>query len=585
MQTKMWDYLPPRIFIVLIVALIAVSSANYFVFFNLTPPGYSFVGHSDDVYVLTYMRAAEWNFINPWSTDETITVFHDPIPTTPYLYVPLGALGLAFGADLHLLYIAFKIIVSFIFLVVIYNVLKRLDRENYKISFTVFSLFAGIGWLLYISASVVAPASSYIVGSSLTYEFVESSGLHVFHHLERPYRMLAEVFSYIGIVAFIAGRRRLSALLVGLTALLYPHFIVPVMAVLAVYVLIGNYKNSAYKVAKSLLKGLYVHVISVAIFMLPWVVAYLQHPYFFLLYKKFVASATLLPIIVTVIFSFLLGTYFLVKNEPRLRSKIFAAPFALTFVLFVAFASFLQKATPALYTPYALYTELPFFLLLFASLYFVITSKRLDANSKFFASWVVLMLVLSTFSPAKAITHPVRILLLISLPLSILAAKGLVGLSKSLKVSHVKILAVLVVLSLPSFAAYNYYQHVQAFTAHSYIQDSDFEAVKFLSTQSPGRVMASDQTGYIIPYHANKSALLVKGMIDEEKQGAVREFYSIENQGRRMEILELYNITYVFSGSIEKSLFNVTALEGTPGLEVLYNTSTAEVYRFSGRSV
>jgi len=119
-----------------------------------------------------------------------------------------------------------------------------------------------------------------------------------------------------------------------------------------------------------------------------------------------------------------------------------------------------------------------------------------------------------------------------------------------------------------------------------YFDESDKDAMAFLNNHPKGTIIASDETNYFLPlwsghyalYHPAESQYLGGGSDREEKKKDTALFFSKQvTQQEAQEILEKYDIEYVFYGSKETELGN-TNIGSYPFLEEIYN-SEAKVYK------
>ena len=229
---------------------------------------------------------------------------------------------------------------------------------------------------------------------------------------------------------------------------------------------------------------------------------------------------------------------------------------------------------------FALAIEIPLFIAI------IITSVQVfrdlkDRKQKFVFLWMVVFGLLILAPGEILYLFGGKIHSIIWVPISILAAEGLMELNTRIKISNRKLLALIFAISLPTVFLITAYSQTQPRYSIDnpeqccfYYSIDETEAFLFLSNQPRGVVMASIETGTWLPANTGQKTLLhiyPENFVSDfdEKMSDYTEFYSPGTGSvERLGIIDKYGVQYVFLGPSEKEL----------GLEELDETFLAKVF-------
>ncbi len=206
--------------------------------------------------------------------------------------------------------------------------------------------------------------------------------------------------------------------------------------------------------------------------------------------------------------------------------------------------------------------------------------QQRDTHSLFLIAWVaaVPFLVYIPFNLQR------RLVMGVQLPLSILAATGLYLLCQGkLKLWRRSSLGLIFFASLTNiFLLVGSFASVTGQEAPIFHSTSQLEAMTWLAHQAQGEVvMAVYQTGNVLPAYANVRAFVGHGPetvnSDEKREQARRFFSSATSDPWRRELLQKFNIRYVFYGPNEKAAGDFRP-QDAPYLEELYRNTEVQIF-------
>lgn len=574
--------LPEKKLLALVIILSLVGPAHYAMNFLNPPEGKVFVGYFDDAYILNIMKSPLHNFSDPWSFDGG-KIWHNPLAGSVYLFLVLGFIPALLGVDLYLAFILFKFVFALAYYLIAYNLILHFIREkqHQRIAFLIFMLFAGIGGIIYIAASLLFAQSQYlpVIGYAFTREFDELAAVaHSLTHIFRLYYVIPEALGYLSLLLFINKKKILTGLALGLVFLFYPMHGFGFSVVLLLYSLAKNYSTILRSVRTSIIELLPVYIIS-SLFLVPWLVHYSERPYYFATSKLVFEALPALNLVVSFFFSGIFVLYYLARKPSNLmKSRKFVSLFLAALVFFSIqgmnfaaltspmFASWLQAMGLLTVVTYlaslSVLIELAMAILT-AILLFSVLREKSDADKKFLVMWSILFFVLSGVTAADIgyVINPVRLAPSLIFPVSVLAAYGVVMFSERFNLSPLKVVVLCILLSMPSIFGYNLWlqKSVRDSGVVAFYTHDEYDALKFLQSQPDGRVMSSLRYGAYIPYYSNKDAFLFSGRtypgLLEEVNKVSSEFYAGQTSAaRRGEMLDKYNISYVLVGQKEKGI-------------------------------
>jgi uncharacterized membrane protein len=178
-----------------------------------------------------------------------------------------------------------------------------------------------------------------------------------------------------------------------------------------------------------------------------------------------------------------------------------------------------------------------------------------------------------------------KLIVMITIPASFLAAAGIREFSAKYKISWQKIMALIIIFSLPAVFLYHAFDISKTDVIKKrmepqnlFYSKSDYDAMIFLKNQQAGVVLCSGYTGSFLPYYSGKKSLLFgidrtdTVYVFDEKMSDYNTFMDNGNAG----ILKKYNISYVFYGSFEKLDGNIS---DETFLERIYDTNGTVIYK------
>jgi hypothetical protein len=177
-----------------------------------------------------------------------------------------------------------------------------------------------------------------------------------------------------------------------------------------------------------------------------------------------------------------------------------------------------------------------------------------------------------------------RLVMGVQLPLSILAATGLYLLVQGKpKLWRRSSLALIFFASLTNiFLLVGSVASVTGREAPIFHPVTQVEAINWLARQAKGEVvMAVYQTGNVLPAYANVRAFVGHGPetinSDEKREEARRFFSGATSDVWRRELLQKFNIRYVYYGPNEKAAGDFSP-QNAPYLEELYRNEEVQIF-------
>lgn len=590
--------LPERKLLVLILTFALVNPLNYALMALSPPENKVFLGYVDDAFQLALMKSASWDFRSPW--DPETTIFENPVLGASYTFALLGTIPALLNLDLFLAFVAVKFLLSVLYLILIYNVIRHFlgADSRVKTAFIIFLFSSGVGWILYgATLALSGQQSASVIGYAFTNEFEElGGGAHALSHLTRIYWLLPEITGLLSLMLFISRKYLLSGILLAATILFYPTFSVAFALLIFVYFVSDNYKSGSF--LANFLKQVGPVAGIAALGAVPWALNYMRSPSYFGQYNLWFSGLPLVTLLVTFALTFALAIYGFLKQDSLLHKKWFLAAFlffgALSSVMHlydfsaasVPLAGWLSAAglyqIGKILTMNRFVVDLPF-MLLFGALFLDVLRKPAEKNERFVLLWIVSVIAITVVSAQFVFWWPARMRWFLLLPLSVAAVAGIDRLSRK-KLSGIaltprKIVVAVILLSLPSLVGFSYYMQQVAHSSDLvYVSENDYAAMRFLRTAEAGRVLSSYQIGNNIPYFTGQQALLFNSD-DRELLNRTKDyklFFSLAaTDGERLRILEEYNVTYVFYGDNEKKVSDAKlVLEGKPFLAKLFDDGT-----------
>jgi hypothetical protein len=454
------------------------------------------------------------------------------LPYTPephpgvYLYtfhLLLGKISAATGLSPTLTYHLARLIFGILLLVVVYQFMATFT-ENVKVrqvAFLLASLSGGLGWL------VIVTGWSEQIGIPLDIYLPEGFNFLILYHL--PHLLLAEILLLWGFLLLlqswqIEGKGWKLALLAGASFFLAlgiaAFYLAIIVAVLGLTLILRGWVNRQ----------------------VPWREAGLTA----------LALAMILPVV--------LYNYWVFATIPAYQilgqQLIIRSPAPIHYLLAYGLLALLALAGIKSFW------------------------EQRDTGSLFLIAWVaaVPFLVYLPFNLQR------RLVMGLQLPLSILAATGLYWLCQgrpklwrrgSLALIFFSSLTniILLVGSLGSLAARE---------APIFHPTTQLEAMNWLAQQAKGEViMAVYETGNVLPAYANVRTFVGHGPetvnSDEKRAQAKRFFSSTSSDPWRRELLEKFNVRYVYYGPHERAAGDF-APEQAPYLEELYRNEEVQIF-------
>jgi hypothetical protein len=372
-----------------------------------------------------------------------------------------------------------------------------------------------------------------------------------------------------------------SALLLGVTALIYPMFGIAFFVAHVIYFLVhyqpAGIRPALAKAAKSSLPSFS----GIVIFASPWVAAFvLNRPAF----AAYTAISKLTPAFALSLFASLFVAVALTLFVALKKgvSKKWAVAFAAVSALFAAS----QAAALWFGSPAVLSAVYPFassvFLIALAAAFIAVIKSSLPARTKFFLSWVLAIAAMSTADPAAVPWAPERLAHTLKLPIAAVASLSVCHAWPRIRKAHV--IGVLLLVSLPSLVAYNaMIQEDMRTSPGTFFSEADYGALVELSRLPDGKVLASKEVSAYVPYLAGKPALIAPlegvALDNSLKERGFSAFLSSEtSESEKLAFLKAYDVSYVFFGEREMKESGLQDLDSLGFLEKVYDEGS-KIYR------
>lgn len=565
-------------------SFIAVTTPNNIVF-----NGYG----SDEAHLYTSLKAYEFGFVSPWimpSDPVKDNFFNNPGHGPIFLMTLLGLFYFISGISPMVIFAVFKFFSAVFLIFVFYYFAREFSRNNNesKITFLLLIFTAGLGGIIVIAFRLLTNPAEIFESFSLFGFGVGTLRLLDF------YQSLPFMLSILSLITLSRKKYIISGILLGIATLIYPLFGFMMFITFILYEKIFDKKWAK-------------NIIKIIVVLIPFFVilasTYLSNSYFLSLYSQANKSlgVVVLPSILLGIGIPLFFIIYKIGKDIKIKSwKIYILLWTIAIGLitasqlsqsywsrnmdFFGIVSFAGIFYPLL--------EIPFYLMFLHLVYTFIKEKNPKGKKYvFFVSWLFLISVI-IFSPvAYAPWIPLKLVPFMILPVSLIAARGIVEFSKKYKISTSKIVAVVIILSLPSIILINAFDlpKIQAIRnnfgpQNVFYSKSDYNAMLFLKSQPFGTVFCSGYTGTYLPYYTGKKSLLFDVNRTDTvynaygKQDDYKKFFSASTD-EKIEILKSYNITYVFYGTFEKS---EGVLENEPFFVKIYDADETQIYEVSG---
>lgn len=189
------------------------------------------------------------------------------------------------------------------------------------------------------------------------------------------------------------------------------------------------------------------------------------------------------------------------------------------------------------------------FILSFVGLYFSLKKKDLQVFALWFAFSVFMIFLFVNFNISPFIPYQ-RMLYYFLLVLSPLAGIGLYEVTKLIRRKFVKtklilIIILLVLVFLATF--YDYGKQPKGLEIYHLIDESDYEASKFLEKQEQGKIISDIIIGSALPALTGKDVLAGWVFLGSDKLREEAENFFVSGCENKKEIIDKYNIKYVYS--------------------------------------
>ncbi len=188
------------------------------------------------------------------------------------------------------------------------------------------------------------------------------------------------------------------------------------------------------------------------------------------------------------------------------------------------------------------------------------------------------MLAISMTPYKQTFWNSQKFLFFLLIPLCAIGASGLSIVASKFKISPKMLLTIIIVLSIPSLAAYQISVDKSSREfSRNFMNPEDYNALLWLNDQPYGRVMSSGFTGYFIPYYSHKTAIsFCDAILPCSENEDYKRFYRTSEQEERNNIINRNKISYVFYGNNEVLLNPVF---DDSGLEKIYMKDGVAIYR------
>jgi hypothetical protein len=568
--------------IICLIVLMSVFGLLQYTAFNLFPPqdmAFNGIGY-DDASFMMLIKASDFDFQSPYiigSDRIDGSLFLNPANGPIYIFVPIGLVFYSWlGIDALTLLAMFKFISAMLCLTVSYFFIRMFTSEKEgDTAFLIFTVSAGFGGLLYI----FMPSSLFGFGMG-TYRMLVN------------YHTLPFALSLLSMMMFMKKKYGFSGISLGLTTLAYPLFALVTALIVIIYAFLHEKKMNLLK----------LFIVSLP-FTLAWILPIVMQPLFFSEYVNigYGYDIVLMP---SLILGLGVAGIFLVYEIYKKMNM--GWKYAVAWIVSIALMSVSQlsqsywainnaslKGLLAATSQLSVIFEIPFFILL-AMFVMDIFMKKKSFDKKYF--FIILWFALLLFLTRLPFTRPLKFIIFIAIPVSIIATKGIMRFSVDGQTIR-KILASLVIISFISiffFYAYNYNETMRMNTKDNrlvndlaYYRTDERNAMVFLKSQPQGVVLSSCQMGTYMPIYSGKKTLLagINRSTNiykyDEKLEDYYTFYSADAiEYQRLSVIEKYNIGYVFYGEIERDVSSGEFMPSRLGyLDLIFQENKTEVYR------
>ncbi|MBI3231789.1 MAG: hypothetical protein HYZ51_01775 [Candidatus Doudnabacteria bacterium] len=567
---KIKNILPPKYLFLLLVIISCADLFHYIYLIETTPNGYEFTGlTTDEAITFGLINSPNMNFNNPWNIEKDENIFTTLSLTTPYIYVPLGLAANVLNMTPFWINALAKVVFNIIFFIVAYNFIGVFTKRK-NTAFIIFLIVSGLSGILYIIAVPFGKNALQMIGNIFAYyEFEKVTMLHY-----QLYYNLPKIAGMLAIMFYARKKVFASGVLLGITGLLYPVYGFGFGLGMISYII--AFSGTSKKALKNIIS---IFVIA-GVIIIPWIYTYIVNPLPFNIYSaQYSSSVWLAGIYISFAMSLVFVLYYISRHVKLLRSKLFALFFIVFSVVFSIY-QLLQIGIGKdnhLVTEWLTSTNLIGFanvlnnfsvileivsVITFLTLVFFVYKSGMKNGEKFLAIWLLLLIAAAIVSPKYVFWFPQRMLFLIRLPIALLATFGLYYFSKKYSISVRKIIAIMIILSIPSLVAAEIRYDRLGREDVTLYSEKDMQALKFLKSQPQGILFSSPKIGSFGPSIANKKSVefgwptpIIVGDYSEKFVDYLH-FYSSNYTGNKLQIMEKYNVSYVFFGEREMSVSN-----------------------------
>lgn len=566
---------PERKMMLVILAIVLLYPLHYILLTFFHEPGYVFNGYcGDDCILLNIMKSWEWGTNLPWLTDRDVGIM-SVIGIGPlYLLLPLGYAALSAGMDAAVLFEIFKAGSSLLLFIGAYSLFLGISEKAGRKMFLIFLLTAGLGGIFYMIIGATEPAFF------LAPDVLWGIGFN-------PMRMLGGYYPFpmalgiISVLLAVKGRHTKSSVLGGVTSLVYPIYGIAFASVNIILFWMKKDRLSALRMA-----------LVNAVFLVPWAYVYWSNFFSYSKFSGFVESGggIVMP---TFIMSFGIPIALISYHSYRKSGtgKIITPKklaFITAFLAFIALYSLSSVSQSPWYTGEDIVREniwiflmkIPLFALATAGFIIYSAKSRDGFHEKFISIWLLMFLAI-VLVPSEIFPFSVRLQAFLWIPFSALA-----GIAVSNFRKPAAIMAILVLISLPSHAVYNLYiqNNARDYSDNSifYSTDEEREALSFLETQKDGGVLAAPGSSMLVPLFSGKRSMIAAENYGfttdwEDHVSDFRLFFSSASPGLAREILKKYKISYVYAGPREGAYGDVARLDGSV-ISKIYENGEISIY-------
>ncbi|MBI2579592.1 MAG: hypothetical protein HYW27_01685 [Candidatus Aenigmarchaeota archaeon] len=512
-----------------------------------TPEGSYFVS-SGRAYMLNMdiITSGKIGYQNPWNAEETESVFSTSGVGSTWILVLLGV----FISD----WIGFFLAISvFLFAAGISIYIFSGRNETGIYSTLIYMISAGLGGAILAALGIFYPD---ILGKGIQAGF----GYGGFKNDEAIYYSLSP---FLGVVSlyFLSKKRLLaSSIFLGLCIFVYPNYGFMFFLAHIIYVLsFGIRKRTAIK---------FLPV--VAAFASPWVFTFLSGGEYIRVYRASISTGIgeFLPtLVISMAFLFFFSFYYLRGKLSLPGWKIFAVAFLAAFVVSTIGQAGIHGDAELAGIKKSLNLDIKierhlslvmqsFFIVYMAAFIYAIFRK----NRNFFAGnidgflflWAYAVVFISMFPQDLAVWIAGRTIGVSTIPLSILAAKGVIRFSRSHNIKSACTVFAVILLSMPTILVYNYYMVSPEINHDLYIEKEKFDSIMPLRDMEDGVVFIDVGRSDLVPYYIGKKSVLSgNGYVIRDYWEKVENYKKLPEMGEndRLGVLRKYNVRYLVIGN------------------------------------